>query len=152
MNIDFKEIDRTNYNECVDLKISEEQKRFVASNMYSLVQAAYEPNLYPLGIYKDNKMVGFILYDFDDELNGWSMSRFMIDEKCQNQGIGKVAVQKFLEFFVDKYGHQKIYTSAEVDNIIAINLYEKSGFEKREVFEYESSGVKYRELRMVAQM
>lgn len=152
MNIEFKEINRSNYNECIELKISEEQKRFVASNSYSLVQAAYEPNLYPLGIYKDDKMVGFILYDFDDELNGWSMSRVMIDEKYQNQGIGKVAVQKFLEFFVDKYGHQKLYTSAEVDNIVAINLYEKSGFEKREVFEYESSGVKYREIRMVTQL
>lgn len=149
MNIEFREIDRSNYNECIELKVSDEQKRFVASNMYSLVQAAYEPNLYPLGIYKDNDIVGFILYDFDDELNGWSMSRFMIDIKYQNNGIGKVAIQKFLEFFVDKYGHQKLYTSAEVDNIIAIDLYERNGFEKREVFEYEFSGVKYREIRMI---
>ena len=85
MNIELRRIDRNNYNECIELKISEDQKRFVASNMYSLLQAAYEPNLYPLGIYKDNKMVGFILYDFDDELNGWSMSRFMIDKKYQNK-------------------------------------------------------------------
>ena len=81
MNIEFREIDRSNYNECIELKVSDEQKRFVASNMYSLVQAAYEPNLYPLGIYKDNDIVGFILYDFDDELNGWSMSRFINGEK-----------------------------------------------------------------------
>lgn len=53
MNIEFRKIDRSNYNECIELKISEDQKRFVASNMYSLVQAAYEPNLYPLGIYKE---------------------------------------------------------------------------------------------------
>lgn len=152
MNIEFREIDRSNYNECIELKISKNQKRFVASNMYSLVQAAYEPNLYPLGIYKDDNMVGFILYDFDDDINGWSMSRFMIDKKYQNQGIGKLAVQKFLDFFVDKYGHKKLYTSAEVDNIIAINLYEKSGFERREEFEYEVSGIKYREIRMVIQL
>ena len=152
MNIEFGEIDRNNYNECIELKISEDQKMFVASNMYSLVQAAYEPNLYPLGIYKDDNMVGFILYDFDDDINGWSMSRFMIDKKYQNQGIGKIAVQKFLDFFVDKYGHIELYTSAEVDNIIAINLYEKSGFEKREAYEYVASGVKYREIRMVIQL
>ena len=76
----------------------------------------------------------------------------MIDKKYQNQGIGKLAVQKFLDFFVDKYGHKKLYTSAEFDNIIAINLYGKSGFEKREAFEYEVSGVKYREIRMVIQL
>ncbi|RDY25638.1 GNAT family N-acetyltransferase [Romboutsia weinsteinii] len=152
MNIEFKAIDRSNYDKCIKLKTSERQKRFVASNMFSLVQSAYEPNLYPLGVYKDNKMVGFILYDFDDELNGWSMSRFMIDEKFQNQGIGKATLQKFIEFFIERYGHVELYTSAEVDNTIAINLYENIGFKKREVFEYEYGGVTYRELRMVAQL
>ncbi|GAA0084695.1 GNAT family N-acetyltransferase [Clostridium sp. CTA-7] len=152
MNIEFRVIDRSNYNQCIELKISEEQKRFVASNIFSLVQSAYEPNLYPLGIYKNNEMVGFILYDFDDEINGWSMSRFMIDEKFQNQGIGKVALQKFIEFFIEKYGHIKLYTSAEVDNTIAIDLYEKNGFKKIEVFEYEFGGETYKEFRMVVQL
>lgn len=152
MNIEFKEIDRSNYNECINLKISEEQKRFVASNIFSLVQAAYEPNFYPLGIYKDNKMVGFILYDFDYDINGWSMSRFMIDESYQNQGIGKIALKKFLELFVNKYGHLKLYTSAEVDNKVALAMYEKAGFEKKEVFEYEFEGKKHTEHRMIAQL
>lgn len=152
MNIQFREIDRSNYNECINLKVSENQKRFVATNIYTLVQAAYEPNFYPLGIYKDNKMVGFILYDFDYDINGWSMSRFMIDESYQNQGIGKIALKKFLELFVNKYGHLKLYTSAEVDNKVALAMYEKAGFEKKEVFEYEFEGEKYIEHRMIAQL
>ena len=152
MNIEFKQIDRTNYNECIELTLNEEQKKFVASNMFSLVQAAYEPDLYPLGIYNCNKMVGFILYDFDIELNGWSMSRFMIDVKYQNQGIGKMALQKFKEFFINKYGHIQLYTSAEVENQIAIALYEKLGFEKKEVFEYEAYGRTYKEIRMIVQL
>ncbi len=152
MNIEFRVIDKSNYNQCIKLKTSEEQKRFVATNIFSLVQSAYEPNLYPLGVYKNDKMVGFILYDFDDEINGWSMSRFMIDEKFQNQGIGKVALNKFIKFFIEKYGHIKLYTSAEVDNTIAVNLYESMGFEKKEVFEYEVDGVTYKEFRMVVQL
>lgn len=152
MNIEFKQIDRTNYNECIELSLNEEQKKFVAPNMFSLVQAAYEPNLYPLGIYNDNKMVGFILYDFDDELNGWSMSRFMVDVKYQNQGIGKMALQKFIEFFINKYGNIQLYTSAEVDNQVAIALYEKFGFGKKEVFEYEAGGTIYKEVRMIVQL
>lgn len=152
MNIEFKQIDRTNYNECIELSLNEEQKMFVAPNIFSLVQAAYEPNLYPLGIYNDNKMVGFILYDFDDELNGWSMSRFMVDVKYQDQGIGKMALQKFIEFFTNKYGHIQLYTSAEVDNEVAIALYEKFGFEKKEVFQYEAGGKVYKEVRMIVQL
>lgn len=151
MNIEFRQIDRTNYNECIELTVSEEQKRYVAPNMFSLVQAAYEPNLYPLGIYVDNKMVGFILYDFDDELSGWSMSRFMIDIKYQNQGIGKVALKSFLKFFIDKFGKVKLYTSAEVDNQVAIALYEQFGFKKQEVFEYEAGGNTYREVRLLVE-
>lgn len=152
MNIEFKPINRTNYNECIKLSLNEEQGKFVASNIFSLVQAAYEPNLYPLGIYNDNKMVGFILYDFDEELNGWSMSRFMIDVNYQNKGIGKMALQKFLDFFINKYGHLQLYTSAAVDNQIAAALYEKFGFEKKEVFEYEVSGKKHKEFRMIVQL
>ncbi|MFS0783180.1 GNAT family N-acetyltransferase [Bacillus sp. 1P06AnD] len=152
MNIDFKEITRTNYNECIKLSLKEEQKKFVASNMFSLVQAAYEPDLYPLGIYKDNIMVGFILYDFDVELNGWSMSRFMMDKKYQKQGIGKIALKKFVAFFVNNYGHIPLYTSAQVENQNAIALYQKIGFEKREEFEYVTGGKRYKEIRMVIQL
>lgn len=152
MNIEFKQIDRTNYNECIELSLNEGQKDFVAPNIFSLVQAAYEPGLYPLGIYNDNKMVGFILYDFDEEINGWSMSRFMIDAKYQNQGIGKTALQKFKEFFIKKYGHVQLYTSAEVENQIAIALYEKFGFKKKEVFEYEAGSKNYKEVRMIVQL
>ncbi|MFP7487254.1 GNAT family N-acetyltransferase [Priestia filamentosa] len=152
MNIEFKPINRTNYNECIELKLNEKQSKFVAPNIFSLVQAAYEPNLYPTGIYNEDKMIGFILYDFDDELNGWSMSRFMIDANYQNQGIGKMVLQKFIEFFTKKYGHLELYTSAAVDNQIAIALYEKFGFEKREIFEYEAGGREHREFRMIAQL
>lgn len=60
MEIELKPIDRTNYNDCIKLKLHENQQRFIASNITSLVQAAYEPNLFPLGVYYNNIMVGFI--------------------------------------------------------------------------------------------
>ena len=56
--IEFKPIDRTNYNECLELKVAEEQKKFVAPNIDSLVQAAYEPDFYTIGIYEGGKMSG----------------------------------------------------------------------------------------------
>lgn len=149
MDIKFKQIDRTNYMACIKLNLKENQKKFVSTNIFSLVQAAYEPDLYPLAIYNDDTMVGFILYDFDEDLNGWSMSRLMIDEKYQNHGIGNAVLKKFLEFFKAKYGALTLYTSAETDNTVAINLYEKFGFKKVETFTYESDGVVYNEFRMV---
>lgn len=150
MKITLRPIDRSNYNQCIRLKVRDDQKDFVAPNEYSLVQAAYEPDLYPLGIYDGNEMVGFILYDFDEEINGWSMSRFMIDESLQGRGYGKAAIKEFIRFFKEKYPNErKIYTSAEVDNHIAIYLYESIGFVKGEVFSYEFYGKAYHEVRMV---
>ena len=32
-------------------------------------------------------MVGFILYDYDDQIPGWSMSRFMIGKQYQGKRI-----------------------------------------------------------------
>ncbi|MCL2376750.1 MAG: GNAT family N-acetyltransferase [Defluviitaleaceae bacterium] len=148
MKIEFREIDKTNFGECVNLKVGKDQEDFVASNSWSLLQAAYEPNIYPLGIYKDDKMVGFILYDFDYELLSWCMSRFMIDKDHQNQGIGARALEKFIEMIVNKHGVKRLYTSANVANDGAIALYEKFGFKKGEPFEYEVNGKTYREIQM----
>ncbi len=149
MEIELRPIDRANYNECIKLSVSEDQKGFVASNIFSLVQAAYEPNLYPVGIYCDSKMVGFVLYDLDEDVNGWSMSRLMIDKSVQGRGIGTKALAKFLDYFRKKQPDVKmLYTSAEVENRNAISMYEKAGFKRGEVFEYESDGLNFREYRM----
>ena len=150
MKITLRPIDRANYEECFRLKVREDQESYVASNAYSLVQAAYEPQLYPLGIYDEDKMVGFILYDFDQELNGWSMSRFMIDASLQGYGYGKEALKVFISYFKEKYPSVKqLYTSAEVENTLAISMYEKVGFVKGKVFTYEVHGKTFREVRML---
>lgn len=149
MNINFREIDKTNYNICIMLKVAEQQKDYVASNEFSLVQAAYEEDLYPLAIYDDDEMVGFLLYDYDQELEGWSFSRFMIDINHQNKGYGTIALRKFLEFFHNKFPNEKIYTSVEIDNEIAIKLYEGFGFVKINSFEYKIEEKVYREFRMI---
>ena len=149
MDINLRKIDRSNYQECIDLKVAQSQVRYVAPNMFSLVQAAYEPDMCPLGVYNKGKMIGFILYDFDRDLNGWSMSRFMIDEKYQNSGFGKRALEVFLDYFKENHKSDEIYTSAETDNNVAISLYENFGFKNIGKFEYESGGNKYVEYRML---
>lgn len=149
MNINFKEIDKSNYNTCINLKVGEHQKNYVASNAISLVQAFYEEELYPIGIYDNEEMVGFILYDYDKELEGWSFSRFMIDINHQNKGYGSKALEKFLEFFHNKYEEENLYTSVEIDNKVAMKLYEKYGFNKKDSFEYKIGNTVYKEFRML---
>ena len=148
----FRDIDKSNYNECISLRVGEHQKNYVASNMYSLVQASYEDGLYPLGIFNEDEMIGFLLYDYDEELNGWSFSRFMIDIKYQNKGFGRKALEKFLEYFQSKFPNKSLYTSVEIDNDIAIKLYQKYGFVIKSSFQYAIEDVTYKEFRMIKEI
>ncbi len=149
MQITFKPIDQSNYNECILLKVNQNQENYVASNAISLVQSFYEKDLYPLGIYHEDTMVGFILYDYDQDLQGWSFSRFMIDTKYQNKGYGTLALTQFLDFFVNQYPHEILYTSVEIDNPIALKLYEMHGFKKQDIFEYTVGDHTFKEYRMI---
>lgn len=128
MDISLKIIDKTNWEDCIKLSVSEHQNSFVATNAYSLVQAHYEDNLYPMGIYREDTLVGFLMYDYDMDDDMWGMCRLMVDKKYQNQGIGESAILKLFDFILEKYGHVDFYTSVEPDNQIALKLYEKLGF------------------------
>lgn len=130
MEITFKEIDKENWEECVDLKVSKEQEDFVASNWYSILEAKFEEELYPLGIYDGEVMVGFTMYNLDRDTNRMEMCRLMIDQKFQGKGYGKKAVLKLLDLMREKYGKIKFYTSIEPNNIVAQKLYESLGFRK----------------------
>jgi len=72
----------------------------------------------------------------------------MIDEKHQNQGIGSVALEKFIQLFYAKHGELTLHTSAVVSNLSTIRLYEKFGFVKGKEFSYESGGKVYREVAL----
>lgn len=128
MKISLRNIDKNNWEECIKLSVSDHQRSFVATNAYSLVQAHYEENLFPMGIYREDTLVGFLMYDYDNDDDMWGMCRLMVDSKYQNQGIGEASILKLFDIILEKYGHVDFYTSVDPDNVIAIKLYEKLGF------------------------
>lgn len=101
--MEFRKIIKENYWDCISLKVDDSQQYFVADNARSLVEASFEEGLYTLGIYRNEEMIGFILYDYDETFPGWSMSRFMIGRQYQGKGYGKQAVIEFLEYFKDHH-------------------------------------------------
>jgi len=130
MEIKLRPIDRSLWEACCTLKASEKQRGFVAPNTYSLAQAAYEPDTFPMGILEDGALAGFIMYDFDSDLNSWEMCRLMVDEKHQKKGIGEKAIRLLLDYVTARHGHVEFHTSAVQGNAVAIALYEKMGFQK----------------------
>lgn len=131
------------------LQVHECQQDFVASNAQSLAEAAFEDGLYTLGIYHGDKMIGFVLYDYDESLPGWSMSRFMIGKQYQGIGYGKQAALAFLDYFRKHHSADKIYISVSLDNAAARKMYSDIGFEPLQEIEYTFGGRLFKEIQMV---
>lgn len=150
--MEFREIDRSNYWDCMLLTVDNGQEGFVADNKRSLVEAAYEDGLYTLGIYHEETMVGFILYDYDETFPGWSMSRFMIGKQFQGKGYGKQAALAFIDYFKKRHSADKLYISVSLENTVARKLYASIGFEERKEVEYTFLGMQFREIQMVKEL
>ena len=147
--MEFRKIDKSNYWDCIALTVDDSQVDFVADNKQSLVEAAYEDGLYVLGIYQDETMVGFVLYDYDETFPGWSMSRFMIGKQFQGKGYGKRAVVAFLEYFKTNHDADKLYISVSLDNTVARKMYSDIGFKEIKEVEYTFLGKQFKEMQMV---
>lgn len=150
--MEFREIDKSNYWDCISLTIGDSQEGFVADNKQSLVEAAYETGLYTLGIYLEETMIGFILYDYDETFPGWSMSRFMIGKQFQGKGYGKQAAIEFIEYFKSKHNADKLYISVSLENMVARKMYSSIGFTEIKEVEYTLGDRHYREMQMVKEL
>ena len=108
--------------------MADEQKKFVADNLFSLAQAKAFPECICLSIYHDDILVGFTMYCIDvDDYEYW-IYRLMIDEKYQSKGYGKAAMEKLITRIKEDQEHQVIHISFEPENTWAKQLYEKLGF------------------------
>jgi diamine N-acetyltransferase len=135
--ITLKEISHENWRECIQLKLKKEQEHFLPSNLYSLVQASYQKTeLYsfvPLGVYNDNTMVGFIMWDEIPNKGTYVIPRVMIDAKYQGNGYAKQAMKEVIKTITDqKPNCKRIEVSYKSENVIAERLYASLGFEKNE--------------------
>ena len=129
--VELRKITKDNYDECLNLKVSDEQQNFVASNIYSLAQAwVYYETAYPFAIYADDVMVGFIMLGYYAERNIYNLWRFMIDARYQKRGYGKAALQLAIEYLRKEFNVNEVFTSIVPDNIVTEKLYSSIGFNR----------------------
>ena len=140
--IELRKLDWDNWEECMGLNVTDEQKNFVASNIYSIAQSyMHQTNddtpPFSYAIYNDDVMVGYTLYFFSaadednpDDEDCYYICRLMIDQRYQGKGYGKQAMQKILEH-IKTFPHGKaniVVLSYEPENTVAKKLYESFGF------------------------
>lgn len=126
----LEEITEENYRECLKLKVAEEQQKFVSPNVLSLAKAyIHYDEVTPFAIYNDDIMVGFIMVRFWKEDNYYFIWQFMIDERYQNKGYGKKALNLIIEWVKTEKDCKKLVTTYIEGNEQARLLYTKVGFE-----------------------
>jgi diamine N-acetyltransferase len=127
--IQLAAINENNFHECIELKVGEGQKNFVAENTYSLAQAwLHQDVARPFAIYSDDTMVGFVMLAYDEAERECGIWRFMIDAKYQNKGYGKEAMKVILDYIKENPVFDEIDLSYEPENIVADKLYRGFGF------------------------
>src|ERR1044072_338318 len=130
MTVTLKDIDRENFKRCVKLEVHEEQRSFVAPNVFSIAQSKVEPAYNVQAVYDGEEMVGFVMYGWDEEEGCHCLARLMVDKGQQGKGYGRAAPEAVIERMRAEPGCKQIVLSVNPANTSAQALYESLGFVK----------------------
>lgn len=135
MIVTLKQIDRDNWEEAINLSVKEEQKSFMASNLYSIAEVQFMNNFQTMGVYDSEEMIGFTMFGIDPDDGNYWIYRLMIDEKFQGNGLGTEAVRKVIEFIksINVTKIPCIMIGYNPGNKGAQATYKKAGFVETEV-------------------
>lgn len=131
--MELRKIDADNWKAAVKLTTDPERKaplveQWIMGNAFSMLQALYDPDWDCRLILEDNTPVGFVFYGYWRERGRYLLCRFMIDERCQGQGLGTKALPLAVEQIRAQYGCREIYLTVDDGNRTAVELYRKFGF------------------------
>ena len=133
-------------DDVIKLRVSKEQKAFVAKNSDSVIDAYFamtedKKSVYIFGIYNGKKPVGFLMISYncdwrenlDFAKNSYYIWRFMIDRRYQGNGYGRAALKLAIDFVRTAPCGKAEYCwlSYEPENEIARKLYLSMGFEEK---------------------
>lgn len=133
---EIRNITIENWQDVINLKVHEDQKTFVASNLYSIAQSKFGDeyeghwDLFPFAIYDDDKPVGFLMYalNFEHPTHQAFIQRLMVDENFQGKGYGRFGMSWMLDLFRADEHIKMVGISYEPHNEVARKLYAGLGF------------------------
>ena len=152
--IHLEKITYDNVDAIVNLRVAKDQRSYVASNQWSLVDAylslASGRPVHPFGIYNGKTLVGFIMISYNNDWSGYKRDawlnsdeyrfykdkpfyyiwRFMIDRKFQKRGYGREALRRAVEFIRTYPSGLADFCvlSYEPENEVAREFYRSFGF------------------------
>ncbi|GAB2886015.1 GNAT family N-acetyltransferase [Microbulbifer echini] len=120
-------ITKDNYEAVCDLDVSKEQQKYVACNMWSLVESQFNSEYETRAIYSGESPVGFLMWvkENHEKISIW---RFMVDQKHQKKGIGRTALELALHEIRQTPNIKQIEICYNPTNPIAKDFYSSFGF------------------------
>ena len=141
--VKLNEITNENLFDILKLKVLENQKEFVASNVMSLAEAFATRNeggiALPFGIYDDEILIGFVMIGYNTVIeeddpkiakNNYVLWRLMLDYKYQGKGYAKKVLDVVIKYIKSFPCGEAEYCwlSYEPENIHGKLVYDKYGF------------------------
>lgn len=129
--VKLKKVTADNWEEVVELELRDSQEDLVASNLYSVAEAQFDPDARPRAVYAGKRVVGFLMYDVQKtkgKTKEASIYRFMIDRKYQGKGYGRTALSQALEEIRAIPGVNRISILYMPKNPVAKPFYASFGF------------------------
>lgn len=132
MQLSLREVTQENWQQCIKLAPHENQREFVAPNVFSLAESKFYPSLVPLAIYDGDLMVGFLMWgtDSDEPSGDYWIVRLMVDQQYQGKGYGRASMVQILDELKVRPDCKTIKISYHPDNVAADRLYASLGFVK----------------------
>jgi diamine N-acetyltransferase len=131
--IELRELDADNWQTCVELELTDDQRHIVDSNAFSIAESKFHLWMLPLAIYAGDEMVGFVMYsdERDPRLPRYWVHRLMIDRRHQHRGYGRAAMQDVIQRIAAKPDGDEVWIGYHRDNDVARRLYASLGFEEQ---------------------
>ncbi|MER2172821.1 MAG: GNAT family N-acetyltransferase [Psychrobacillus psychrodurans] len=127
--MELRKINEDNYQECLNLHITDTNVDFVDTVAWSLAEAwVFYDDSRPFAIYADNVMVGYVLMYVGE--NNPQIINFMIDSRYQKRGYGSAAARLCIEYLWKKYNASRISLPVNQENKTAQKFWSNIGFEK----------------------
>ncbi|MFT5756718.1 MAG: diamine N-acetyltransferase [Alteromonadaceae bacterium] len=127
MNVSLCQINKENYSQVCDLDVLKEQEDYVACNMWSLVEAQFNDGYRCRAITLNEDIVGFLMWVEETSIKS-SIWRFMVDQKFQQQGVGRQALQLAIDEIKQKNELCEIEICYHPKNPVAKTFYASFGF------------------------
>ena len=121
-------LDADNWEEAAHLSLRDDQVDFIASNLASIAESRFHPELQPCAIYAGSTMVGFTMYARSGQDGQYWIYRFMIDQRFQRQGFGLRAMQALTARIAALENVPEINIAYDDRNEAARQLYQRAGF------------------------